>query len=215
MANMDGRSDGGRKKLCAPAADRNKQPILEALQKLIPKSARVLEIGAGTGQHAAHFAQAEPSWTWIPSEPDPQSLESIEAYTSGLNNVLQPVDIDVAAADWPGTAAACAGGEQVDVIYSANVVHIAPWEVCQGLIRGAGELVKPGGCVIFYGPFYISGQSFGNTAEFDQTLRSRNPTWGIRDVDDMVNFAKPFGFTLEECVNMPKDNFCVVLRRND
>merc|ERR1712118_370265 len=113
------------------------------------------------------------------------------------------MDIDVTAADWPGIAAAGAGNEKVDVIYSANVVHIAPWEVCQGLIRGAEELVKPGGCVIFYGPFYISGQSFGNTADFDQCLRSQDPAWGVRDVDDIANFAKPLGFILEERVDMP------------
>jgi SAM-dependent methyltransferase len=166
----------------------------------------VLEIASGTGQHVAHFAPALPALVWLPSDIDPQLHTSIAAWTAGLSNVRPPIVLDATAADWPVPA--------LDAVYAANVVHIAPWEVCLGLLAGAGRHLVPGGLLVLYGPYRIDGEHTApSNAVFDRQLRSSDPRWGVRDLEAVRDAAAPHGLRLEERVAMPANNQTVIFRR--
>ena len=195
----------------APSAQRNQAPILEALAKVLPTSGRALEIGSGTGQHIAAFARAFSGLQWLPSEPHPDSLASIAAWVAetGLDNLADPLTIDVTAPDWP---AALDG--PCDAIVCINVLHITPWAVAKGLMRGAGRLLAPGGIVYLYGPYMRDGHHTApSNAAFDASLRRRDPAWGVRDIADVTRCAEANGLALERTVDMPRDNFSLVFRR--
>ena len=168
----------------------------------------MLEIGSGTGEHAICFAKALPQLVWLPSDPDPASRASIEAWiaTEGLTNVRAPVAIDVRRAVWgvEGDAPFCA-------MISLNMVHIAPWEAALGLLAGAGRLLRRDGLLFFYGPFMRGGtHTAASNAAFDADLKRRDPRWGVRDVDDLVGAAAPHGLELREMVGMPANNLSLV-----
>ncbi len=192
----------------APAAERNKQPILDVLARVLPPRGRVLEIGSGTGQHVAHFAKALPALRFQPSEMDVQRHASIAAWvaTGGLANVEPPLAIDVTERPWPVTAA--------DAVLCINVVHISPWEATLALMAGAGAILPAGGVLVTYGPYMRGGAhtSQGNE-DFDASLRARNPLWGVRDIDELVKAAGQEGLVLEEAVAMPANNFTLVWRK--
>src|ERR1700710_1751963 len=140
----------------SPAAERNKQPILEVLQRMLPPAGKALEIASGPGQHAAWFAGALPGWTWQPTDAQASALPDIAACVSqaGVTNVLPPLRLDVMAPQWPAGAA---GFDQAfDAIYCANMLHISPWATCSALMRGAARHLAPGGLLITYGP-YLEG----------------------------------------------------------
>lgn len=187
----------------SPAAERNKRPILALLQQLLPNEARVLEIAAGTGQHAAFFASAMPHWRWLPTDAVAESLPSIRAWAAdaGAAQVLEPVVLDVTGADWPVDAAA------FDGIYCANMLHIAPWAACTALMRGAARHLTPQGVLITYGPYLEDGvpTSEGNLA-FDASLRRENGEWGIRRREDVEEAAHQAGLVLRERHAMPANN---------
>ncbi|UUZ64077.1 class I SAM-dependent methyltransferase [Polaromonas sp. P1-6] len=191
----------------SPAADRNKQPILEVLRQLLPEHGNALEIASGTGQHVAWFAAGLPHWTWQPTDAQPGALNSIAAWVSrqGLANVRPPVLLDVMAAEWlPGSA-------QFDLIYCANMLHIAPWETCAALMHGSARHLAPGGVLVTYGP-YLEGDvstSAGNLA-FDQSLRAQNPAWGIRLREDVEQVAAAAGLRLAARHAMPANNLLLV-----
>lgn len=193
----------------APAADRNKGPILEQLTRLIPKGAAVLEVAAGTGQHAVHFAQALDVTRWQPTDLDPEALTSIEAYRAeaGLDAIEVPVRLDVTCATpWPGGP--------VDAVVAINLLHIAPWRVAEGLFQGAGRELKPGGLLITYGPYRFHGAFTAPTnREFDQALRLRDPEWGVRDVDALGELATSSGLDHLETVSLPANNHLLVFKR--
>ena len=193
----------------APAAERNKQPILEVLARVLPPRGLVLEIGSGTGQHVAHFARALPALTFQPSEMDVARHASIEAWVAeaNLSNVKPPLAIDVTQHPWPVYAA--------DAIVCINVIHISPWEATLGLMAGAGRILPTGGVLVTYGPYMRGGAhtSPGNEA-FDASLRARNPLWGVRDIDKVAEVAGSEGLALEEVVPMPANNFTLVWRRS-
>lgn len=191
----------------SPAADRNKQPILEALTRLLPANASVLEVASGTGQHAAHCAAARPGWRWQPTDADPEALPQIAARCAGLGNVATPLLLDVLTAAWralPGP---------FDAVYCANLLHIAPWSACAGLMRLAARHLRPDGALLLYGPFLVAGEtaSPGNLA-FDADLRSRNPQWGLRQLADVLTEARSAGLSLQQRVDMPAHNLVLVLR---
>lgn len=193
-------------KLSFPSADRNKDPILEVLERVLPPNASVLEIASGSGQHAVHFAGQLPEITWQPSDVDPERRASIRIWReeSGLGNILDPLAVDVTEPEWNvGT---------FDAIYNSNLIHISPWECCLGLLAGARRHVRPGGLLIIYGPFKIGG---GHTAPsnraFDEDLRSRDPRWGVRDLEAVRGAAD--GFDLEERVEMPANNQTLIFRK--
>jgi SAM-dependent methyltransferase len=192
----------------APAAARNREPILRVLRTCLPPTARVLEIASGTGEHAMWFSEALPSLEWQPTDCDPDALRSIAAWreTTNLPNLLPPLQLDVSAETWPVARA--------DAVVAINMIHIAPWSATQGLIAGAARVLVPGGLLFFYGPFREGGvHTAPSNAVFDADLRAQNQSWGIRDLDDIAALAGGHGFEAPERIAMPANNLSVVFRR--
>ena len=199
--------------LSAPA-ERNKQPILGILLQTLPPSGRALEIASGTGQHVAWFAAALPEWQWQPSDADDGAFDSVQAQVAqlGLRNVAAPVLLDVAAASWLAAQHKIQQTPPVfDLIYCANMLHIAPWACCTGLMQGAARHLAPGGQLITYGPYLEDGvpTSLGNAA-FDLSLKTRNPAWGIRRREDVEQEAARVGLRLVQRFEMPANNLLLV-----
>lgn len=195
----------------SPAADRNKEPILAVLRQLLGPRGSALEIASGTGQHAAWFAAALPGWTWQPTEADAGMLPAIAARMAeaGLANVRQPVLLDVEAPQWPTPRAPFT--ERFDAIYCANLLHIAPWSACAGLMAGAARQLAPGGRLVTYGPYFEAGQAPApSNLAFDESLRARNPAWGIRQLDEVAAQAARHGLTLRQRHAMPANNLLLV-----
>ncbi len=189
----------------SPASERNRGPILAELQRLLPARGVLLEIASGTGQHAAWCSAGLPGWQWLPSDFDADSLPSISAWCDGLDRVMPPIQLDVTRSDWSGLP------DQVDAVFCANMIHIAPWDCCAGLMSGAARHLTPHGRLITYGP-YLEDEvetSPGNLA-FDVSLRARNPAWGIRRREDVEKVAGRAGLTLTERVAMPANNLLLV-----
>ena len=192
----------------APSAERNKQPILEVLERVLPPRGLVLEIGSNTGQHVAHFAKALPDLIFQPSEMDAQKHPSIVAWAGHeqLINVRPPVAFDVTRLPWPVRTA--------DAVLCLNVIHIAPWEATLALMRGSGDILPPDGVLVTYGPYRRGGAHTAPSNEtFDTSLKSRNPLWGVRDMEEVVAVANDNRLDFEEAVSMPANNFTLVFRR--
>ncbi|MEM0923313.1 MAG: DUF938 domain-containing protein [Pseudomonadota bacterium] len=191
-------------RLRSPSSERNLEPIRLKLTELLgPGPGRLLEIGSGSGYHAAHLSLALPGWSWIASDPDPGHRASIAAWAAHLGaDLAEPLPLDMLS-DW--TAELSQLG--FDAVFSANVIHIAPWPVAEGLIDGAAKLLRPGGKLLFYGPFIEGGQHTGaGNARFDASLRAENPGWGLRDTDDVARGAKSKGFGPPVRHLMPSNN---------
>jgi Protein of unknown function (DUF938) len=193
----------------SPAADRNKQPILEVLQRLLPPSATVLEIASGTGQHAQHFAGARPDWVWQPSDAtDAAALHAIDARCRGLPNVLPALRLDVHQQPWPSERA------PYSAVYCANMLHITPWSTCSALMKGAAGLLTTGGLVLVYGPFRIDGVATAPSNEvFDADLKARHPEWGLRSLSAVEREAVAQGLVLQQVVALPVNNLLVSFMR--
>jgi len=198
----------------SPAAERNKQPILEVLLRVLPAEGKALEIASGTGQHVAWFAAAMPRWIWQPTDADPQALAAIAACVreAGVANVRPPVHLDVTAAHWPSDASPFE--ESFEAIYCANMLHISPWATCSSLMQGARRHLTSDGVLVTYGPYLEDDvtTSPGNLA-FDQSLRSRNPACGIRHLRDVKAQAQIAGLALRERHAMPANNLLLVFAR--
>src|SRR5258708_1965838 len=195
--------------LAAPAVARNRDPILAVLQDVLPAGGTVLEIASGTGEHAVHFAAALPHLTWQPTDPDAQARGSIAAHAgaSRLSNLLAPLELDAAAPVWPVTHA--------DALVSINMIHISPWRATQGLMAGAARVLPAGAPLYLYGPYRRHGQHTApSNAAFDESLRARDPEWGVRDLDEVVALAAEHGLALQRSVAMPANNLSVIFRRN-
>ncbi len=204
-------------KLWTAAGERNTGPILEVLEGLLPPSGHILEVASGPGQHVAAFAAARPALTWHPSDPDPAARASIAAWTaeSGLANLAAPLDLDVSDPTW-ATAAMRAlpdGSERFGGLVAVNLLHVAPWAACEGLLAGAAELLVPSGFLLIYGPFTRDGRhnSEGNRA-FDRSLRASDPALGLRDVNEVRDCAARNGLVLERLVEMPANNRVLIFR---
>jgi SAM-dependent methyltransferase len=194
-------------RLRAPSAQRNREAILAVLSDILPSSGRVLEIASGSGEHAVHFARALPGLTFQPSDPSPDAVTSIAAWTreSGFGNILPPLLLDAAASDWPVEAA--------DAILCINMIHIAPWAAAEGLFRQAGRLLKPGQPLYLYGPYRRPDRPLEpSNAAFDQSLRSRDPAWGLRDLDAVAALGAANGFGAPEIVEMPANNLSLIFQ---
>ncbi len=196
----------------APATERNRGPILDVLRPLLSpwarKGALVLEVAIGTGEHAAFFAASLPDVTWQPSDLDPDNLASIEAFReeAALPNLRAPIVLDATAPSWPLARA--------DAVVCINMIHIAPWSACEGLVRGAARVLPEGGFLYLYGPYRIGGAlPAPSNVAFDASLRARDPSWGVRELDDVTALASAEGFTREAVVPMPANNCSVVFRR--
>lgn len=185
----------------APAALRNRGPIVEVLRDWLPQSGLVLEIASGTGEHVVHFAEAFPGLEWQPSDASADALGSIAAWVSDAKraNVRQPVALDASMPDWPV--------ERADALLNINMVHISPWTASLGLLDGATRLLGPGAPLILYGP-WISAEieTAPSNLAFDSDLRGRDPAWGLRKVEDFAAEALARGLALEECRDMPANN---------
>jgi len=187
---------------------RNREPILTVLQRVLPRSGSVLELASGSGEHAAFFAPRFPLLTWLPTDIEPASLVSIRAWRDHVqvDNLLQPVAFDVHSEHWPV--------EEVDVVVAMNLIHIAPWSVCEALMRGAGRVLRDRGLLFLYGPFLTTDTPTApSNLKFDEDLRRRNPAWGVRNIDDVKAVAEQHGLVLQERVEMPANNLSVVFRR--
>jgi len=199
-------SDDARKH--SPAAERNRVPILAELQRLLPPQGTMLEIASGSGQHAAHFAPAFPGWRWHPTDADARALASIALWCEGIANVAAPQALDVAASSWPNAPA------RVDAVFCANMLHIAPWNVCAALMAGVARHLVPHGLLLLYGPYLIDGEPTATSnLEFDADLRARNPAWGLRRLADVLQRAEAAGLHLRERIAMPANNQLLVLER--
>jgi hypothetical protein len=196
-------------KRVAPAAERNKQAILEVLREELPRAGVVLEIASGTGQHAVFFAGALPALTWQPSDPNPAAVESIRSYRWDfqLPNLVEPLRLDATDPHWWS-------GLSADALVCINMIHIAPWQACLGLLDGAARLLPSGAALIFSGPFVIDGDwtSESNVA-FDRNLKAEDPSWGVRELRDVEQAALGRGLRLQRVVPRPANNHVVVFRK--
>jgi SAM-dependent methyltransferase len=204
---VDGRLD-------AAAFHRNHAPIWSVLAPLLGAAGDVLELGSGTGQHAAAFARASPHITWWPSDPDPRHRASIAAWRAhaGLANLRAPMPIDLAEAHWP--LAEHGAPDRYLALFCANVVHIAPWRAAEGLFAGAGRHLAADGRLVLYGPFMRGGRHTApSNADFDAGLRRANAEWGVRDIDALCRLADAAGLRLAEIADMPANNLVLVFAR--
>ena len=196
--------DRGDVRKHAPATLRNREAIAAVLVEELTVKGLVLEIASGSGEHVAHFARELPGHTWQPSDPDASGRTSIAAWCEGLANVLPPLDLDAASADWPI--------ERADAVLCINMVHISPWEATLGLVAGAARILPRGAPLILYGPFLQADVPLApSNAAFDESLRSRDPRWGLRSVEAVRDAA--LGFALDRVVEMPANNLTLVFRR--
>ena len=190
-----------------PATARNRDPILNVLRRVLaPPVTDVVEVACGSGEHATFFSAALPHLRWLPTDPDPAHVASAAAWRdhAGGPGMLAPLQLDARDADW--------GLETADAAYVANMFHIAPWECTVGFFAGAARIVRPGGVAVTYGPYNVNGRFTAPSNErFDASLRSRDPSWGVRDIGDIAAIAD--GFVLEEQIAMPAENFTLVWRR--
>lgn len=193
----------------APAAARNRAPILEALQPALADGAHVLEVAAGSGEHALWFAAALPDVAWRPSDRDEAAIASIAAWRAaeGTPNLLPPIRLDAAdPATWPA--------QPLDAIVCINMIHIAPWSAAEGLMRLAGARLKAGGVLFLYGPYLEAGvETAPSNLAFDADLRARDPAWGLRDRAAVEALAAAEGLALERRAAMPANNLSLIFRR--
>ena len=189
-----------------PATARNREFIRDVLREVLPARGTVLEIASGSGQHAAFFASTFSHLRWQPSDLDADLFASIRAWSEGLDNVAEPVAIDVTAKRWPI--------DTVEAGYCANMIHIAPWEACLGLLDGMSRVLRPGAPLCLYGPFMRGGEHTApSNAAFDADLRRRNPEWGVRDREAVIALAEAVGFVLREANALPANNQLLVFER--
>ncbi len=199
-------------RLFSPSAARNRDPIRDVFLKYLPETGAVLEIGSGTGEHGVHIAAAAPGLRWFSGDPDGAARASIAAHiaASGLGNIDGPHAVDVCERDWD---AALAG--PFDTVVSINMVHIAPFAAAEGLFAGAARLLHSGGRLLLYGPFAQAGvHSAPSNEAFDASLKSRDPRWGVRDLEhDIAPLAQEHAFRRDAIVEMPANNFTVVFAK--
>ena len=192
----------------APATARNREPIREVLARELPSAGLVLEIAAGSGEHAVHFARAFPDVTWQPTDPSPTAVASITEHRAdaALPNLAAPIQLDITQELPPSITHA-------DAMVCINMVHIAPWEAALALFATAGRLLPPGGLLYLYGPYLFDGETAPSNREFDASLRARDPRWGVRDVRDLTAAAADAALTLRGAVSMPANNHSLLFRR--
>jgi SAM-dependent methyltransferase len=193
----------------APHVARNTSPIIDVLRGILPNEGLVLEVASGSGEHALHFARAFPHLLWQPTDADPVALRSVNAWRSreGAPNLLAPVHLDAATDQWPV--------DQAQAILCLNMVHISPRAATEGLMRGAGRLLDSGAPLYLYGAYLRDGvETAPSNVAFDQSLRARNPEWGVRRIEDVVREAERNGLRLETVVEMPANNLSVIFRKS-
>lgn len=193
----------------APATARNRDAITAQIAPLLPRTGLVLEIASGSGEHVVHFARLFPNLAWQPSDADADALRSIAAWaaTEGAHNVAPPAWLDAASPhDWPVARA--------DVILCINMVHISPWEATLGVLRGAARLLPEDGPLYFYGPYLRDdAETAPSNLAFDESLRARDPAWGLRRVEAVRAAAEAEGLLFDRLIEMPANNLSLIFRR--
>lgn len=214
----DGRPAEADGRLDAPAFHRNHQPIWAVLEKsLAGRSGDVLEAGSGTGQHVVYFAGQNRDITWWPSDLGAAHLKSIAAWreAAALPNIRPPQRIDLSDPDWSVAATDAAAPGELLAVFCANVIHIAPWRVAEGLVAGAARHLREDGRLFLYGPFRRDGRHTAiSNAVFDTSLKSQDPEWGVRDVGDVAQLAEGAGLELAEIFEMPANNLILMFGRS-
>lgn len=193
----------------APATARNREPILAVLREVIPAGATVLEVASGSGEHAVFFSRELPVASWQPTDPDPDALASIDAWRvhESAPRVLPALALDVCREPWPA--------ERADVVVCINLIHISPWESCEALMRGAARVLSARGVLFLYGPYRRGGaHTAPSNQAFDESLRARDPRWGVRDLEEVERVARDRGLILERIAAMPANNFSLVFRNS-
>jgi SAM-dependent methyltransferase len=213
----DGRPVEPDGRLDAPAFHRNHQAIRAVLQRFLGgKSGDVVEAGSGTGQHVVDLARHLPDITWWPGDLSAQHLRSIEAWRvhAALPNIRPALLIDLSDPAWCPEMHDGSGPAKLLAVFCANVIHIAPWNVAEGLFAGSGRYLRDDGRLFLYGPFKRDGKHTAvSNAAFDQSLRERDPEWGVRDVADLERLAAAHGLALAEIAEMPANNLILVFER--
>lgn len=208
MNSMDSLEHGDDRRLSSPAAQRNREPILAVLRSVLPQTGRVLEIASGSGEHAVYFARHLAPLCWQPTDPSETALASIGAWRDqeALENLAAPVRLDVTG-EWPILP-------DLAAIVCINMLHISPWAASEALFVAAGRRLSVDGLLVVYGPFRRDGDhTASSNAAFDEDLRSRDPQWGIRDLEAVQTLASDNGLTCEAVNELPANNLCVVWRR--
>ena len=213
----DGRPVEPDGRLDAAAFHRNHQAIAAVLQPFLTgKSGDVVEAGSGTGQHVVDFARRFPEITWWPSDLNAQHLKSIAAWRAhaGLPNIRAPLRIDLSDPAWCPEMHDGSGPGKLLAVFCANVIHIAPWRVAEGLVAGAGRYLRADGRLMLYGPFKRGGKHTAvSNAVFDSSLREKDPDWGVRDVEAVEQLAANAGLRLAEISEMPANNLVLAFER--
>ena len=193
--------------LFSPACERNKQPIFEQLERVLPESGTVLEVGSGTGQHVVYFAKRLPGLPWQPTEQAENLADlNLRLQQEGGANILPALELDVAT-EWPAGPYAA--------VFSANTAHIMSWQEVVAMFTGVAAVLQPGGIFCLYGPFNRNGQfTSESNAAFDQQLKVGAPHMGIREVEALESLADDHHMKLEEQVDMPANNQVLVFRRS-
>jgi SAM-dependent methyltransferase len=213
----DGRPVEPDGRLDAAAFHRNHQAIWAVLQPFLAgKSGDVMEAGSGTGQHVVDFARRTPEITWWPSDLNEQHLKSIAAWRAhaALSNIRPPLRIDLSDPAWCPEMHDGSGPGKLLAVFCANVIHIAPWRVAEGLFAGAGRTLRADGRLFLYGPFKRDGKHTAvSNAVFDSSLRDKDPEWGVRDIGALQKLAASAGLGLAEIAEMPANNLILVFER--
>ena len=214
----DGRPVEPDGRLDAPAFHRNHRPIWAVLQPFLTgKSGDVIEAGSGTGQHVVDFARRTPEIIWWPSDLNAQHLKSIDAWRAhaGLSNIRPPLRIDLTDPSWCPEMHDGRGPGELLAVFCANVIHIAPWRVAEGLFAGAARYLRADGRLFLYGPFKRHGKHTAiSNAVFDTSLRGRDAEWGVRDIEALEKLAGSVGLVLHEIAEMPANNLILVFSRD-
>ena len=198
----------------APATDNNRDAILKVLSEHLRDSGTLLELGSGTGEHAAYMANHFPAYDWQPSDYDEDNHASIEAWrqNSGSANILPAMLLDVMQPRWPVEKDPPV--KPVSAVLAINIIHISPWAVTTALINGASRILKSGGTLYFYGPYMQGGEHTSESnIEFDAWLKARDKSWGVRDMGDVSDIAQSFGFSEPEIIPMPANNFSLIFKK--
>jgi hypothetical protein len=195
-------------RLSSPSAGRNKAVIAAALADLLPENARVIEIASGTGEHALACVTARPDIHWTPSEPDPESRASVDAWSKEAQERISAC-LPLATTE-PGWSD---GLGPFDALFCANMIHIAPWQAAEGLFAGAGDIIASGGMICLYGPFQEGAATAPSNLDFDASLKARDPRWGVRALEDVDALAQRCGFGRELRREMPANNLLLVYRK--
>ncbi|WP_034388024.1 DUF938 domain-containing protein [Hellea balneolensis] len=206
--HLENRGQSGAR-LFSPTAGRNKAPIGEVINQHIVHGAHVLEIASGTGEHGAFMCDLRPDIIWQPTDPNAESRASQDAWANDCaGRMLPSLSLDTTQPDWAREL------PSYDVIYCANMIHIAPWEAALGLVSGAADVLKSGGTFILYGPFQEGEDTAPSNLTFDVSLKSRNPNWGVRNLDDVKHIFSEAGFTHKARIVMPKENRTLIFTKS-